>query len=190
MVSLASVQTNFTNPHQPKRRWEKNSTHVAECYRANFVKLSPSPRLHLQVVDCLVFTEVNSLGVVKAAGLKWSPIISGGLNANKTQTMTTLTSVKCTAQQEILDMRHRTIYRGKSNVAPVPQLGHAMPVGLPFWLGVSKPFNVVEKKKKLKRKKNSGVSFHIFLSYKATWQQWFNTSLQWGNEPLHCMSEA
>lgn len=63
--------------------------------------------------------------------------------------MTTLTSVKYITQQELLDVLPRTMYGEKESGAPGPQLGHTMPVGLPFWLGVNKPFNLV----KLKRKK-------------------------------------
>lgn len=70
--------------------------------------------------------------MLKAAGLKGSPIIRGGLSANKTQIMTTLTSVKYITQQELLDVLPRTMYGEKGNAAPEPQLGHTMPVGLPF----------------------------------------------------------
>lgn len=70
--------------------------------------------------------------MLKAAGLKGSPIIRGGLSANKTQIMTTLTSVKYITQQELLDVLPRTMYEEKGNAAPEPQLGHTMPVGLPF----------------------------------------------------------
>lgn len=78
--------------------------------------------------------------------------------------------------------------REKGNVAPEPQLGHNMPKDLPFRLGVSKPFTLVQLKK---RKKKKILSIPIFLRYKSYLTiNWFNTSLQWGNEPLWCMSQA
>lgn len=56
----------------------------------------------------------------------------------------------------------------KRNAAPGPKLGHTMPVDLPFWLGVSKPFNEV----RLKRKKDRvGFVFIYFCLIKPTWQQ-------------------
>lgn len=70
--------------------------------------------------------------MLKAAGLKGSPIIRGSLSANKTQIMTTLTSVKYITQQELLDVLPRTMYGERENAAPGPQLGRTMPVGLPF----------------------------------------------------------
>lgn len=100
--------------------------------------------------------------MLKAEGLKGTPIIRGGLSASKTQIMTTLTSVKYITQQELLDVLPRTMYGEKGNAAPGPQLGHTMPVGLPFWLGLSKPFNL-----DYKAKRQGGVSIHIFLPYKA-----------------------
>lgn len=80
--------------------------------------------------------------------------------------MTTLTPVKYITQQELLDALPRTMYGEKGNAAPGTQLGHTMPVDLPFWLGVSKPFNKVTLKRK-KKKKQGGVCIHIFLPYKA-----------------------
>lgn len=51
--------------------------------------------------------------MLKAAGLKGSAIVRGGLSANKTQIMTTLTSVKYITQQELLDVLPRTMYGGE-----------------------------------------------------------------------------
>lgn len=62
-------------------------------------------------------TEVNSKAVLKAAALKGSPIIRGGLSANKTHIMTALTSVKYITQHELLDVLPRTMYRGMANGA-------------------------------------------------------------------------
>lgn len=92
--------------------------------------------------------------------------------------MTTLTSVKYITQQELLDVLPRTMYGEKGNAAPGPQLGHTMPVGLPFWLGVNNPFN-------LRKKDMVEFLFIYFCLIKAyLTAQWFNTSPQWGNEPL------
>lgn len=96
--------------------------------------------------------------------------------------MTTLTSVKHITQQELSDVLPRTMYGEKGNAAPGPQLGHTMPVGLPFWLGVSKPFNLV----RLKRSKRQGrASIHIFLPYKA-YLTHSSSTLPYNGQMKHC----
>lgn len=96
--------------------------------------------------------------------------------------MSTLTSVKYITQQELLDVLPRTMYGERGNAAPGPQLGHTMPVGLPFWLGVSKPFNLV----RLKRKKKTGWSFYsyLFSLIKPTWQH-SGSTLPYNGEVNH-----
>lgn len=95
--------------------------------------------------------------------------------------MTTLTSVKYITQQELLDVLPRTMYGEKGNAAPGPQLGHTMPVGLPFWLGVSKPFNLVRLKGKKDRVEFLFISFRLI---KPTWQH-SGSTLPYNGEMNH-----
>lgn len=62
-----------------------------------------------------------------------------------------------------------------------------MPVGLPFWLGVSTPFIIVRLKRRGTQKGWSSIHISA-LNKPCLTTKWFSTSLQLGNEPLQCMS--